>query len=144
MQLLPQAAILIACSLLGAAGTHLLHPRTPAWYLSAEPLSADEVTYQMVQEKWQGHVLWIDARPRDQYDQAHAPGALLLNEQEADALMFEHFEKLQDNTKPVVVYCGQNACQASRKMAEYLKERIPIAEIYVLRGGWDAMQNKRS
>jgi len=143
MRVLRETLILLVCTLVAAGATHVFHPRAPVWYLIEEPVGDDEVTLEVVQEKWKGDVLWIDARPRDQYDKAHIPGALLLNEQEADTLMFQHFEKLQDNTKPVVVYCDGAACQASRKMREYLKERLAIEEIYILRGGWKAWQEKK-
>lgn len=135
-----QAAVILLLSAAAAVGTHFLHPRAPQWYVQQEPLSPDEVTVEIVREKWGGGVVWVDARPREAHEEAHIPGALLLNEQEADALLFEHIEKLQDSAKPIVVYCDGHACQASRKMAKYLRERLPGAEIYVLRGGWNAWQ----
>lgn len=137
-----EVLILLACALFAATGTHYLHPRAPAWYLAEEPVPDDEITLEEIAAKWQGEVLWIDARPRDQYETGHVPGALLLNEQEVNQLLQEHFEKLQDNQKPVIVYCGGEACQASRKMKEYLKERLPIEEIHVLHGGWKAWSAK--
>ena len=137
---LAQAGILLAFTLAAAAGTHFLHPRAPHWYEQQEPLAADEVTLEMIQERWPGGVLWVDARVREAYEKAHIPEAMLLNEQEADALLFEHIEKLQGGAKPIVVYCDGHACQASRKMAKYLRERLPGAEIYVLHGGWSAWQ----
>ncbi len=133
-----QAAILLIATVLAGAATQAFHPRAPAWYLTEAPLAEDEVTPQMVQEKWQGKVFWIDARLRNEFEAGHIDGAILLNEQERDQLLFEHFERLQDNTLPVVVYCGLDTCQASRKMKDYLKERLPIAEIYVLKGGWES------
>jgi rhodanese-related sulfurtransferase len=135
--------MLLLATVLAAAGTHLLHPRAPQWFVKNEPLAADEVTLDMVQQKWRGEVLWLDARPRHAYAKAHIPGALLLNEQERDTLLFEHIDKLQDTTKPIVVYCDGHACQASRKIAAYLRERMPGAEIYVLKGGWDAWMEKQ-
>lgn len=141
MTFLREAAILLLVVALAAAGTHFLHPRAPQWFAEDEPLAADEVTLELVQRIWKGDVVWIDARPREAYRTAHIPGALLLNEQEADALLFEHFEKLQSGTRPIVVYCDGHACQASRKMAAYLRERLPGADIRVLRGGWKAWQS---
>ena len=135
---LRQALLLLFLTALAAVGTQYLHPRAPQWYLSEEPLKKDEVTLQMVGDKWQGHVLWIDARIRSQYEAGHVPSALSLNEEELDTQLTELFPLLQDNTKPVVVYCGSEACHASRKMADYLRERLPTEEIYVLRGGWSA------
>jgi rhodanese-related sulfurtransferase len=131
-----EAALIIAFVVLAAAATHFLHPRAPQWFVKHEPLAADEVTLEIIQQKWGGEVIWIDARPRQAYAAAHIPDALLLNEQETDALMFEHMEKLQSNTKPLIIYCDGHACQASRKIASYLRKRLPQSEIYVLHGGW--------
>lgn len=141
-ELMVQAGVLLSLTLVAAVGTHFLHPRAPHWYEQQEPLAADEVTLDIIQQRWQGAVLWVDARPREAYSKAHIPEAMLLNEQEADALLFEHFEKLQGATKPIVVYCDGHACQASRKMAKYLRERLPGAEIYVLHGGWSAWEKR--
>lgn len=121
---------------LAALGTYLWHPRAPAWFEQQVPLASDEVTLAMVAEKWRGEVLWIDARPRAAYLAGHVKGALLINEEEADQLLFENFEVLQDNRKPIVVYCDERGCQASRRMAAYLRERLPGMDIRVLRGRW--------
>ena len=142
MTSLREAGLILVATFLAAVGTHFAHPRAPQWFAKDEPLAADEVTLDLIQQKWNGDVLWIDARPRQAYTAAHIPDALLLNEQEADALMFEHIEKLQSTTKPIVVYCDGHACQASRKMATYLRERLPGVTIYVLRGGWKAWTDK--
>ena len=123
-----------AFTLLAAIGTHFLHPRAPVWFEQKEPLRPDEVTPGMVAEKWRGEVLWVDARSRTAYVAGHVRGALLINEQEADQLLFEHFEVLQDNRKPIVVYCDEKGCQASRRIAAYLRERLSGMDIYVLRG----------
>jgi len=140
--MLREVAILLFCTFLAAAGTHYLHPRAPSWYLVDEPLRDDEVSLADIAKRWHGDVLWIDARPRSQYEQGHVPSAFLLNEQELEKLMFDLFEKLQDNTKPIIVYCGSEACQASRKMKDYLKERISTQEIYILHGGWKSWTDK--
>ena len=133
-----EALLLVLCTLLAATATHFLHPHAPIWYAAQEPLREDEVTLEIIAQRWHNDVLWLDARPRTQYDAGHVPGALLLNEEAADQLLQEHFEKLQDNTNPIIVYCGSEACQASRKIAQYLKDKLPTTQIYVLRGGWNA------
>ena len=140
MRTIGQALVILALTAVAATATNFWHPRAPAWYLNQQPLGENEVTLADIEARWKGEVLWIDARLRSEYDAGHVPGALLLNEQEADQLMFEHFEKLQDNKKPLIVYCSGAACQASRKMMQYLKDRLPIEEIYVLRGGWAEAQ----
>jgi len=134
------ALLLLVLTFLAAMATHAWHPKAPAWYLATEPLEDDEVDMKMVQERWQGNVLWIDARLREPFQKAHVPGALLLNDQERDALLIEHIEKLQDNAKPVIIYCDGHACQASRKMRIYLMETMAMQNVWVLHGGWPAWE----
>lgn len=135
-----QVSILLALTLLAAAGTHYFHPKAPAWYLDGPVggVTEDELSPAEVRKRWGDGVLWIDARPREQYEMGHIPGALLINEQERDRLMFDAFEKLQSNTLPVVVYCSSQSCDASRRMKEFLKERVAVSEIFLLKGGWKA------
>ncbi|MDB6137602.1 MAG: rhodanese [Verrucomicrobiaceae bacterium] len=132
------ALILLLFSAVAAVATQYLHPRAPMWHQSLEPVLDDEVTPAEVQKRWHGDVLWIDARLREQFQEEHVPGALLLNEQELDALLTEHIEILQDNKKPVVIYCDGKACHASRKMRLYLMEHLAMNDVWVLTGGWPA------
>ena len=134
------AVIILLLTAVAAVGTNSLHPRPPLWHQGLEPLRDDEVTVAQVEQRWHGEVLWIDARIREQYEKGHIPGALLLNEQELDALLTQHIEVLQDNKKPVVIYCDGKACHASRKMREYLVEHMALPDVWVLTGGWPAWQ----
>ncbi len=138
-----ELAFLAVLSLAAAVGTHFFHPRAPAWYLDSGPVAEDEVTVAQIEAKWKGDVLWIDARVRSQFEKQHVAGALLINEQERDQLLFENIAVLQDNKKPIVVYCDSGSCQSSRKIRQYLVERMPIEQIFVLRGGWDALVKTR-
>jgi rhodanese-related sulfurtransferase len=135
--------LLLGLTCVAAAATKLFHPRAPAFYQNAEPLAADEVTMTVIAQKWKGDVLWIDARPREQFEKKHVPGALLINEQERDALLADAIITLQDNKKPVVVYCDSSGCQASRKVRDYLAQNFPTMDFYVLRGGWKAFREAR-
>ncbi len=132
------AMLLLGLTLVAATATHFFHPRAPAWYLVSAPLRDDEVSLEKVSNEWQNDVLWVDARPRDQFDKGHIPGAILLNEYERDALLIEQMEKLQDNRKTIVVYCDGATCQASRKMREFLKENMAMDNVWILQGGWTA------
>lgn len=142
MSIVRESALLLLCSIFAAMGMHFFHPRAPLWYKVNEPLRDGEVTLEIITQRWHDDVLWIDARPLAQYKAGHVPAALLLNEESADQLMLEHFEKLQDNTKPVIVYCGSEACRASQKIANYLRDKLPVTEIHVLRGGWTVWSQK--
>jgi rhodanese-related sulfurtransferase len=133
-----QALILLLLAVAAAWGTHAWHPRAPALYLVQEPLRDDEVSMQAVQERWKGDVLWIDARIQEQFDAGHVPGALLLNEQKFDEQLFGHLDMLQANTKPVIIYCSAAKCEASRHVLERLKQTLPVENVFVLKGGWQA------
>lgn len=133
-----QASLLILLSAAAAWATFAWHPRAPALYLIEEPLRDDEVSMQVIQERWKGEVLWIDARIQEQFDAEHIPGALLLNEQGFDQQLFQYLDTLQTNTKPIILYCSAAKCDASRKVLERLKQTLPIENAFVLKGGWQA------
>jgi rhodanese-related sulfurtransferase len=106
----------------------------------AEPLAKDEVTLATV-EGWNKPVQWVDARPRAKFDAGHAPDAVLLNEDEWNALIPAFLDKW-DPDRPVVVYCDGGACDASHAVAKRLREDLQLENIWVLKGGWDAWQRK--
>ncbi|MCB1275656.1 rhodanese-like domain-containing protein [Prosthecobacter sp.] len=133
-----QAAVLIFLAATAACATYAWHPRAPALYLVQEPLRDDEVSMQVIEERWQGRVLWIDARIQEQYDAEHVPGALLLNEQHFEEQLFSYLDILQANSKPIILYCNAAKCDASRKILERLKQTLPIENAFVLKGGWNA------
>jgi rhodanese-related sulfurtransferase len=138
MTALRQAFILVFASALAALAVHQWHPRAPALYLVQEPLRDDEVSMVVIRERFQNDVLWIDARPQEQFDAEHVPGALLLNEQKFEEQLVQHLDTLQANQKPVVIYCSGQKCEASRKVMEKLKEMGFVREAFVLKGGWNA------
>jgi len=133
-----QATLLFILAATAAWATHAWHPRAPALYLVEEPLRDDEVSLKVIQERWQGKVLWIDARIQEQYEAEHIPGAVLLNEQHFEEQLFGLLDTLQTNTKPIIVYCNAAKCDASRKILERLKQMLPIESAFVLKGGWNA------
>jgi rhodanese-related sulfurtransferase len=141
---LREALILLALTLAAAAGSHFFHPRAPAWHEVEEPLRDDEVALENISRNWKNDVLWIDARPRPQFEKAHIPGAINISEQELEDQLIEHVAVLQDNRKPVVVYCDSGACKASRKIRDYLAPRFPAGEFFVLRGGWQAWEKAQA
>lgn len=135
---LRQATILMLLVATAAWATHAWHPRAPALYLVEEPLRDDEVSMQVIQQRWKGKVLWIDARLKEQYDEEHIPGAVLLNEQHFEEQLFGLLDTLQTNTKPIILYCNAAKCDASRKILERLKQTLSIENAFVLKGGWSA------
>ena len=138
MKMIRQAVLLTVLAAVCAVLTYAFHPGAPALYLRNEPLAQQEVTAERIEAEWSGEVLWIDARPRAEYEEAHIPGALLLNEEEWNDLLWEHQDALFAAEKPIVVYCGARSCKASKKVVERLRESTPLEEVYFLRGGWEA------
>lgn len=137
---LPQALVIILLAAGAAAAAFQLHPRAPALYAIHEPLKADEVGFKEIQERWKGDVIWLDARPRDQFDKDHIPEARLLNEQEFDTQLLDLLETLQTTTRPVIIYCSGQKCEASRHVREKLLSMVPIDDCYILKGGYPAWQ----
>lgn len=133
-----QVLLLVLLASAAAAGTHYFHPRAPALHAVEEPMRDDEVTLAQIQQRWKGEVLWLDARPRESFEKEHVPGAAMLNEQGFDNQLFELLGVLQANAKPVIIYCGGESCDASRKIRTKLLEAVPLENCYVLRGGWPA------
>ncbi len=83
-------------------------------------------------------VLWLDARSEADYEAAHIPEAICLNEDNWDDGIVELMGAWLTNPRPIVVYCGSESCGTSKRIAERLREALPDAEIYSLKGGWDA------
>ncbi len=135
---LKQVSLILLLAAVAAWATHVWHPRAPALYLVQEPLRDDEVSMEAIQQRWKGDVLWIDARIQEQYDVAHVPGALLLNEQKFEEQLVNYLDTLQQNSRPVIVYCDAAKCDASRHVLERLKQTLPIENAFVLKGGWKA------
>lgn len=84
--------------------------------------------------------LWIDARTAAEYRNEHIPGAILLNtenwEQSAPKVL-EQWEPGQT----AVVYCNSQGAQASREVAERLRD-FKLGPVFVLQGGWKAWEHK--
>jgi rhodanese-related sulfurtransferase len=133
-----EALVISLLTLLAAAGTHFFHPRAPSWHLSEEPVGEHETSMAEIATKWKGDVFWIDARVDEQYTAEHVPGAISLNEQNFDSALFDHIETLQDLKKPMIIYCGGEKCEASTKIRQALVERLPLENVFVLKGGWQA------
>jgi len=134
-----QAGVMAVLSVGAGFVSYHWHPQAPALYLYMEARAGDgEVALLKVRE-WEaaGGVLWVDARVRSEYEKGHVPGAVLLNEQEWESLMFEAVEIFSRNEKPVVIYCDAQRCDASHRLAEKLRD-LGQSDVWVLAGGWQA------
>jgi rhodanese-related sulfurtransferase len=128
---LRQAVLLLLLATPLGLLTGLLHPLAPTW--DETLMEPGEVRVETARE-WQD-VLWLDARSRRDYEESHIEGAMLLNEDEWEAL-FEDFMSNWSPGRKVVIYCGGSQCQASHAVAERLRKDLGGGEIHVLKGGW--------
>ena len=133
-----QVSVLVLLSLALGLVTKAVHPRAPAWSIHSEPLLEGETTLSRIDELYGGDVLWIDARRADEYAKNHIPGALLINPIDHENQLFENFEAIQVETRPVVVYCQSRSCKASKTVAEFLRDNTILDPVLVLKGGWPA------
>lgn len=97
-------------------------------------------------------VLFLDARPKEQYDEGHIQGALSLPQQEADSYFMDIAPKLEESRlgnngssdesskgKVIITYCDGETCELSHDLALFLKE-MGFNNVKVLVNGWSLWQ----
>ena len=84
--------------------------------------------------------LWIDARPEAEYRNEHIPGALLLNTENWEHLLPNVLEAWEPD-RTAIVYCASQGAQASREVAERLRD-FKLGPVFVLQGGWKSWKTK--
>ena len=105
----------------------------PPW--EAPELAAGEIEIENARVL---NVIWIDARKKADYNTGHIPNAILLNESNWDNGIGNLVETWLNNMRPIVVYCSSEQCDTSKRIARRLRETLPEAEVYSLKGGWEA------
>lgn len=131
--MLRQAVILIGLAFLPAIGQALYFRGNPAW--QARPADSAEVTLAQT-KNWGASVLWVDARPNEEFEKGHIPGALSLNEDDWNGLLPPVLAAWSPERK-LIVYCSRQSCSASHGVAERLRHGAGLKNVYVLPGGWE-------
>ncbi len=134
-KIIAQAFTLAALALLPAIAQALYFRDRVSWQ---NPPAADEVTPDEV-KRWGKDIMWIDARPADEFGHGHIPGAVLLNTDEWDRLLGPALTSWRPGRR-LVVYCSKLTCGASREVARRLREEAGLKNVFVLSGGWEAWQ----
>lgn len=131
------AAILFAVAG-AAAGTYLIKgPPVRALVCNPGDLKPGEICLQQIPTD--GKILWVDARPRKDWEKNGLPGSVLWSlESGEDQQAFEAdiMARIMENPR-VIVYCGGESCDLSHQVAAKIKELG--ADVLVLRGGWQAL-----
>jgi rhodanese-related sulfurtransferase len=135
-----QLAVISAVALAAAGGTWLIKG-PPARTLPCDPasLKPDEVCLEQVPVG--ADVVWVDARPRSEWEKDGVPGSVLWNLDPAEDMQaFEAEVAVRIAVTPrVIVYCGDENCGVSRQIAERIRRLGLGAEVSVLHGGWRAL-----
>ena len=130
-----QASALLALALLpGAAQALYMRERVP--WRRRPP--ADEVAVTQTRV-WGREILWVDARPKEDFSAGHIPGAVPLSAEDWDEELPAMLNQWTPERK-VVVYCSAKSCDASREIARRLRDEAGLKIVFVLRGGWEAWQ----
>ena len=81
------------------------------------------------------NAIWVDARTIKEFEEGHLPGSLLFDESDWDAGLLKLMDTWLIQPRPIVIYCGGEGCETSKRIAERLRKSLPDAEIYSLKGG---------
>jgi rhodanese-related sulfurtransferase len=136
--LVRQVLILAALALAPGVGGAVYFRHKISWrsaILPSELATVDQA------RAWGGDVIWVDARPEDEFASDHVPGAISLNEDRWNELLPE-FLAAWSPGKKVVVYCSSLSCNASREVARRLRKEAQLPDVFVLEGGWEGWVKK--
>ena len=136
--LIRQVLILAALALTPGLGEAVYFRQRISWQSSIPP--SELVTVDQART-WAGNVIWVDARPDEEFARDHVPGALSLNEDRWNELL-PQFLAVWSPGKKVVVYCSSLSCNASREVARRLRKEAQLSDVFVLEGGWEAWVKK--
>lgn len=134
-----QILLLISLAFLPAIGQAIYFGNRASWHAPA--VEKDEVKLEEALG-WGEALLWIDARPTEQFQEAHIPGALSLNEDSWNELLPAALAAWSPG-KRVVVYCSSRSCAASHEVARRLRAEAGLQDVFVLHGGWEKWQESK-
>jgi rhodanese-related sulfurtransferase len=78
--------------------------------------------------------IFLDARPREQYELGHIRGSFSLPWQEVEKYFTETLNQLS-STKTIITYCDGETCELSHRLAVFMKE-MGFKDVRVLVNGW--------
>ena len=138
--LLRQSAALLALALLPAlVQAFYLRDKVPWQSRVAESDFVEVATAR----SWGDNALWIDARPTEEFERDHIPGAISLNEDRWGEALAQFMGTQWSPEKKIVVYCSAASCNLAEDVARRLREEAKLPnEIRILKGGWEAWQQK--
>lgn len=131
--MLKQAVALILLALLPAVGEAIYFRDKVSWQ---SPVPASETVTVDLARSWGNNAIWIDARPDNEFEADHVPGAIQLNEDRWNELL-PQFLAAWSPEKKIVVYCSTQSCNLALDVARRLRSEAQIKDVFVLQGGWE-------
>lgn len=139
LRALPQAALLLVLAFLPAIGQAIYFRGQVPWQ---SRLTSGEMVDVDLARSWGESAIWIDARPDNEFEAGHIPGAVLLNEDRWNDLL-PQFLAQWSAEKKIVVYCSAASCNLAEDVARRLRNELKLPnDIRVLSGGWEKWQSK--
>ena len=136
--LVGQILILVGLALAPGIGQAVYFQNKISW---KSPIPPSELATVDQARTWGDNVIWVDARPEDEFAQNHVPGAISLNEDRWNELL-PQFLAVWSPGKKVVVYCSSLSCNVSREVAKRLRKEAQLPDVFVLEGGWEEWVKK--
>ena len=133
-----QICILLGFAFVPGIGQAIYFRNQISW---RAPMPASDLASAQA-KNWGGRTLWLDARPNEQFSRARYSGALPLNEDDWNAPL-RAVMKAWSPEKYLVVYCSTRSCGASRVVAQRLRNETRWQNVFVLEGGWEALQETK-
>ena len=135
-----QAFLLILLAVLPAVGEAVYFRDKISW---SSRISASEIVDIDLVRSWGGDVMWVDARPENEFQEGHIPGAISLNEDHWNELLPQFLAQWSPEKK-VVVYCSTKSCNLAGDAARRLRDEAQLKNVFVLEGGWEEwLKSKR-
>jgi rhodanese-related sulfurtransferase len=128
-----QALLLIALASVPAIVEAIYFRDKVSWQ---SPIPASELVTVNQARSWGDNVIWVDARPDNEFERDHIPGAILLNEDRWNELLPQFLGQWSPERK-IIVYCSAQSCNASREVAKRLRDEAQLKNVFVLDGGWE-------
>lgn len=132
MRTLAQAIVILFLAALLGVASFFARPDAIPWSASEHEIDLATAT------SWQ-EAIWIDARLDEEYEQGHYADALSLNEENWEQ-GFAPLLDVWEPGRPIIVYCSSQSCLRSHHVAERLRAELGADQVFVLRGGWEELQ----
>lgn len=133
--------LLFALAFLPGIGQAIYFRDKVSWQ---SPVAASDLVTVAQARAWGDKVLWVDARPDEEFARDHVPGAQPLNEDRWNELLPLFLQTWsQAPGQKVVVYCSSQSCNLSRDVARRLRNEAQLKDVFVLEGGWEEWLKSR-